>query len=376
MAVGAGIGLLFPEFGQSLAPIGRVFLKLIQSVIAPVLFGSLVAGIARGSGLGRLGGRAVLLFEIATTIALLLGWGIVWLTEPGVGVALQAEPVKAAVPVGFGQVLENIFPTSIFDAMAKGSVLQIVIFCLLVGTAARGQERFVRFAESVAAVSFEYIRYVMMLAPFGVAASMAATVGAGGFAVIKGLSYFALVAWVAQGIFVGVIAVGLWWARVPLLGFARAVKEPFLIALGTTSSAAALPKAMEAMERYGVPRQVVSLTLPLGLSFNLCGSTIHLAMATLFVAQAAGVPLSMGQQLLILATLKLTSKGVAGIPRANFVILSSLFTGFGLPLEGLAMLLGVDAVIDMIRTGVNVLGNCAATAVLGRVDAGEQPGRG
>ena len=196
MAAGAGIGLLLPEFGQSLAPIGRVFLKLIQSVIAPVLFGSLVAGIARGSGIGRLGGRAVLLFEIATTIALLLGWGIVWLTEPGAGVALHAEPVKAAIPVGFGQVLENIFPTSIFDAMAKGGVLQIVIFCSLVGMAAQGQEQFV--------------------APFGVAASMAATVGAGGFAIIKGCSCFALMAWMVQGIFVGVIALGLWWAKVPL----------------------------------------------------------------------------------------------------------------------------------------------------------------
>jgi proton glutamate symport protein len=368
MAVGAAIGLLWPEFGQSLAPVGRIFLKLIQSVIAPVLFGSLVAGFGRGSGIGKLGLRAVVLFEIATTVALLLGWGIVWWTAPGVGVALQAEPVKAAAAIGFGQVLENIFPTSIFDAMARGSVLQIVIFCIVIGSAARGQERFIRFAESVAAVSFEYIRYVMMLAPFGVAASMASTVGAGGFSVIKGLSYFALVAWAGQGLFLGLMALGLWWARVPLVRFAVAVKEPFLIALGTTSSAAALPKAMEAMEGYGVRREVVSLTLPLGLSFNLCGSTIHLAMATLFVAQAAGVDLSLGQQVLILATLKLTSKGVAGIPRANFVILSSLFTGFGLPLEGLAMLLGVDAVIDMIRTGVNVLGNCAATAVLGRVE--------
>ncbi len=367
MAVGAAVGLAWPEFGQSLAPVGRTFLKLIQSVIAPVLFGSLVAGCARGSGIGRLGGGAVVLFEIATSIALLLGWGMVWWLEPGAGVTLRAEPVAAAAPVGFGQVLVNLVPSSIFDAMAKGNVLQIVIFSVMVGVAAQGQERFVRFAESVAAVSYEYIRYVMLLAPAGVAASMAATVGAGGFSVIQGLSYFALVAWAAQGLFVGVIALGLWWARVPLGKFAVAVREPFLIALGTTSSAAALPKAMEAMEGFGVRREVVSLALPLGLSFNLCGSTIHLAMATLFVAQAAGIELSFGQQVMILATLKLTSKGVAGIPRANFVILSSLFAGFGLPLEGLAMLLGVDAVIDMIRTGVNVLGNCAATAILGNV---------
>jgi proton glutamate symport protein len=365
MVVGAAVGLVWPEFGRSLAPVGRIFLTLIQSVIAPVLFGSLVAGCARGSGIGRLGGRAVVLFEIATTLALLLGWGIVWWLAPGAGVTLDALPVAPAAPVGFGQVLVNLFPTSIFEAMAKGNVLQIVIFSVLIGLAAQGQERFIRFAESVAAVSYEYIRYVMLLAPAGVAASMASTVGAGGFSVIQGLSYFALVAWLAQGIFVGVIVLGLWWSRVPLVRFAVAVREPFLIALGTTSSAAALPKAMEAMERFGVTRPVVSLALPLGLSFNLCGSTIHLAMATLFVAQAAGIELSLSQQLMILATLKLTSKGVAGIPRANFVILSSLFTGFGLPLEGLAMLLGLDAVIDMIRTGVNVLGNCAATAILG-----------
>jgi proton glutamate symport protein len=163
-----------------------------------------------------------------------------------------------------------------------------------------------------------------------------------------------------------VIALGLWGAGVSVRRFAMAVREPFLLALGTTSSAAALPKSIEAMEAFGVRREVAGLALPLGLSFNLCGSTIHLAMATLFVAQAAGVALSPGEQVMILATLKLTSKGVAGIPRANFVILSSLFTAFGLPLEGLAMLLGIDAAIDMIRTGVNVLGNCAATAILDR----------
>jgi proton glutamate symport protein len=366
MAVGAGVGLIWPEFGQSLAPVGRMFLKLIQAVMAPVLFGALVAGCARGAGIGQLGGRAVVLFEIATSIGLLLGWGMVWWFEPGVGVALRSAPVAAAPAANFGEVVANLFPASIFEAMAKGNVLQIVLFSVMVGVAAQGQERFIRFAESVAAVAYAFIRYVMLLAPAGVAASMAATVGAGGFAVIQGLSYFALLAWAAQGLFAGVIALGLWGAGVSVRRFAVAVREPFLLALGTTSSAAALPKAMEAMEGFGVRREVVSLTLPLGLSFNLCGSTIHLAMATLFVAQAAGIALSPGQQGMILATLKLTSKGVAGIPRANFVILSSLFTAFGLPLEGLAMLLGIDAVIDMIRTGVNILGNCAATAILDR----------
>jgi proton glutamate symport protein len=366
MAVGAAVGLVWPEFGRSLAPVGRIFLKLIQVVVAPVLFGALVAGCGRGAGVGRLGGRAVLLFEVATSIALLLGWCAAWWFEPGVGVALRATPVAAAPAANFGEVVANLFPASIFDAMAKGNVLQIVLFSVLVGVAAQGQERFIRFAESVAAVAYAFIRYVMLLAPAGVAASMAATVGAGGFAVIQGLSYFALLAWAAQGLFAGVIALGLWGAGVSVRRFALAVREPFLLALGTTSSAAALPKSIEAMEAFGVRREVAGLALPLGLSFNLCGSTIHLAMATLFVAQAAGVALSPGQQVMILATLKLTSKGVAGIPRANFVILSSLFTAFGLPLEGLAMLLGIDAVIDMIRTAVNVLGNCAATAILDR----------
>ena len=380
MAAGALAGWLYPGVAPFAEPVARSFLRLIQSVIAPVLVTTLVASFARGgrlSDLGRVGLKSLAWFEGSTTFALLLGWAMMSWFRPGDGVGLQGS-VSAAVPPDFGRVVENMFPSSVFDAMARGDVLQLVLFSIALGVscAAAGAkaEPLVRFCESVSAVAFQYTRYVMHLAAIGVSAAVAATVARSGIDVLVALGRFVLLAWATQALFLllGVL-LPLILFRVNTGDFWRHAREPFLIAFGTTSSAAALPSAMGRMQHFGLPKPLLGLTLPLGLSFNLCGSTIHLVMATFFVAQAANVPLTLGQQLMILLTLKLTSKGVAGIPRANFVILTSLFPAYALPLEGLAALLGIDAAIDPVRTGVNVLANCAGPVAIARWE-GWRPG--
>ena len=287
---------------------------------------------------------------------------------------LEATGVDAALPQAqpsLSAILEHVFPSSIIDAMARGDVLQIVVFSFLFGIAcaAIGAKAapVVAFAESLAEVMFRYTKYVMYLAPVGVGAAMAVTVGSKGFAVLFGLGKLILTMYVAQAIFVvfvlgTVIAI----AGIPLGRFARAAREPFLIAFSTSSSEAALPRALENMERFGVPKHIVSFVLPAGYSFNLDGTTLYLSLASVFVAQAAGIDLSVGQQVIMMLTLMLTSKGVAGVPRAALVILAGTLATFNLPMEGAAVLLGIDALMDMARTSVNVLGNCLAAAVVAR----------
>ena len=385
MAAAAGIALGFaaPEVGRQLTPVSDVFLRLIRAIIAPLLFSVLVravAGAGEARNLGRIGVRAIIVFEVLTTIALLLGWlaGVWW--RPGEGVALPLEAVvPAAAPVAFVTVLTNAFPTSIFDAMARGDVLQIVVFSLLFGFAALkvGEKArpLLSFVEALAEISFRFTRIVMLLAPAAIFAAMASAIGGGGLNALSGLARFAGVAWAGQAFFLIVVLGGaLALARVPLSRFAAHAREPFLVAFATTSSAAALPQTLANLERLGVPRSILGVVAPLSLSLNLCGSTLHLALATLFVAQAAGVDLTLQQQLLILLTLKITSKGVAGIPRGNFVVLAALFPTFGLPLEGLALLLGIDALIDPVRTSVNVLGHCASPALVARWEGAQLEG--
>ncbi|HOK46833.1 MAG TPA: cation:dicarboxylase symporter family transporter, partial [Bryobacteraceae bacterium] len=250
-------------------------------------------------------------------------------------------------------------------------VLQIVVFALLFGAACAAvgskAQRVVDFCGSLSEVMFQYTRYVMYLAPFGVGAAMAVTVGGKGFSVLVGLGKLVLTMYAAQIIFVvGVLGPVMMILRIPVRRFVRAAREPFLIAFSTASSEAALPRALENMERFGVPKHIVAFVIPTGYSFNLDGSTLYLSLAAVFVAQAAGVELSLSQQLLMMLTLMLTSKGVAGVPRASLVILAGTLATFHLPLEGAAVLLGIDAVMDMARTSVNVLGNCLATAVVGK----------
>src|SRR5712691_11053891 len=376
LVAGIAFGAAFPAVALKLKLLGTIFLRLIKSIIAPLTFATLVCGIA-GTGsvktMGRIGGKAILYFEIVTTAALFVGLVAVNLVKPGVGVELHkgAAPGLPQANPGFAQILEHTFPTSIFDAMARGEVLQIVVFSILFGTAcaAIGAKSgpIVAFCESLTEVMFRYTNYVMLFAPFGVFGAMAATVGDKGIAVLVNLGKLVLTLYGALIFFVVVVLGTVTFiARIPLKRFIGHVREPFMIAFSTTSSEAALPGALENMERFGVPKHIVALVLPAGYSFNLDGSTLYLSLASVFVAQAAGVHLSFGTQLLMLITLMLTSKGVAGVPRASLVILAGTLATFGLPIEGVAVILGVDTLMDMARTSVNLLGNCLATAVVAR----------
>ena len=377
MAAGVAIGVFAPGIGRQLGPISTIFLRLIRSIIAPLIFGTLVYGIAGGGDvkrMGRIGLKAIVYFEIVTTFALFLGLAAVNLVRPGEGMKLAQTSAEAALPAerpGAGAIIEHVFPASIIDAMARGDVLEIVVFAFLFGAACAAigakARPVVAFCESLAEVMFRYTRYVMYLAPFGVGAAIAVTVSNKGFAVLYGLGKLILTMYAAQVIFlVGVLGAVVLLVRIPLRKFYHAVREPFLIAFSTASSEAALPVALENMEEFGVPKHIVAFVIPAGYSFNLDGSTLYLSLASVFVAQAAGVHLTFGQQLLMMLTLMLTSKGVAGVPRAALVILAGTLSTFHLPMEGVAVLLGIDALMDMARTSVNVVGNCLASAVVAR----------
>jgi proton glutamate symport protein len=376
MAAGVLLGVFAPGFAKELGPVSAVFLRLIRSIVALLIFATLVAGIAGSGGsknMGRIGAKAILYFEIVTTLALFLGLAAVNLVKPGLGVPIAqtaADKIPQATTTA-GSFVEHIVPVSLIDAMARNDVLQVVVFAFLFGAAcaAVGAKAapVVAFCGSLAEVMFQYTKYVMYLAPFGVGAAIAVTVGSKGIGVLFGLSKLILTMYGAAVLCVLLI---LWPAiplfRIPAGKFYRAIREPVMIAFSTASSEAALPLALENMERFGVPKHIVGFVIPTGYSFNLVGSTLYLSLASVFVAQAAGVHLSLGEQLLMMLTLMLTSKGVAGIPRAALVILSGTLTTFHLPLEGAAVLLGVDALLDMARTAINVLGNCLASAVVAR----------
>jgi len=377
MAAGVALGVAAPGVAQQLAPVSNIFLRLIRSIIAPLLFSTLVVGIAGGGDMkqmGRIGGKAILYFEIVTTLALFLGLAAVNLVRPGEGVNIARTAAEAAVPAGpasFSTIVEHIFPTSILDALARNDALQIVVFAFLFGAAcaAIGVKAgpVVAFCGSLAEVMFRFTRYVMYLAPVGVGAAIAVTVGSKGVAVLFGLSKLVATMYAASVLCILLVLFpGLVLFRIPLGKFYRAVREPFLIGFSTASSEAALPLALENMEQFGVPKHIVGFVIPAGYSFNLVGTALYLSLASIFVAQAAGLNLSLGDQLLMMLTLMLTSKGVAGVPRSALVILAGTLATFHLPMEGIAVLLGVDALLDMARTSINVLGNCLASAIVAR----------
>ncbi len=379
LVLGVLIGHLWPELGVAIKPLADAFLRLIKMIVAPLLFSTLVVGIA-GTGdmksMGRIGLKAIIYFEIATTLALFLGLGLVNWIRPGAGVSLQVADTSQAQAMAGAQkgtwdIFLHLFPTSITDAMARNDVLQVVVFASFFGIALaavgpKGRP-VLDLMESVAQVMFRVTKYVMFFAPIGVMAAIAATVGGEGPGILRTLALLVGTMYLGLALFVLIVIVGAaLLIRIPVGAFFRTVREPFLIAFTTASSEAALPKALEAMERFGVPRNVVGFVLPTGYSFNLDGSTLYLSIASIFAAQLAGIELSFGTQMAMMLTLMLTSKGVAGVPRAALVVLMGTLTSFGLPLEAGAILLGVDQLLDMGRTSVNVLGNCMATAVVAR----------
>jgi proton glutamate symport protein len=389
LILGIVLGYVFPSsdaggthvmgFAEHLRPLSTVFLRMIKMIIAPLLFSTLVIGIA-GTGdmkaMGRIAVKALVFFEAATTVALFLGLGLVNFFKPGAGLSLPAENAAAVAAIAVRpqtgwDILIHLFPTSIFDAMATGDILQVVVFSIFfgIGLAAVGKrgQPVLDFLDGVAHVMFKFTGYVMMFAPMGVTAAIAATVGARGLGILMTLGKLVLLMYGGLLVFIVVV----FWitcrlVRVPFLHFLRASREPSLIAFTTASSEAALPKALELMERFGAPKSIVSLVLPTGYSFNLIGTTLYLSLCSVFVAQLFGVSMSFDRQLVMMLTLMLTSKGVAGVPRAALVVLLATLTSFNLPVEGAAILLGIDQIMDMGRTGVNVMGNCLATVVVAR----------
>jgi proton glutamate symport protein len=380
IVAGGLIGWLFPVPSQSLQFLSDIFLHLIKCIVVPLIFSTLIVGIAGHAGdlkaVGRLAFKSIIYFEIVTTAALFIGLGAVNLIQPGAGIQLNATAETgqqlAANKITFAGVVEHLAPQSFFDAAARNDVLQVVIFAILFGIAVtRVQEKsrhtMLAFCESLSEVMFKFTAIVMWFAPLGVGAAVAFTIGKNGFEVVLALGKLVFTLYGALFVFVLVVLVPIMLlARIPVFGFIKAVHEPAMLAFSTASSEAALPDALRRMERFGVPRRIVSFVLPTGYSFNLDGSTLYLAVAAIFVAQAAGVHLTLTQQLPILFTLMLTSKGVAAVPRASLVILSGTLVTFGLPLEGVAVILGVDAFLDMARTSINLVGNCLASAVMAR----------
>jgi Na+/H+-dicarboxylate symporter len=321
-----------------------------------------------------MGLRAMIYFEVVTTLALLIGLFSVNIMKPGVGLTLPAAtgaPPVSATAQTWDQILLHMVPTSIIEAMATGDVLQIVVFSMVfaigLGMVGEKGKPMLAWCESLTEAMFKVTNIVMLYAPFGVGAAMAYTIGQSGLGVLWNLGYLVFTLYVALFVFFGAVLLPVMLMfRIPVMGFLKAIKEPALIAFSTTSSEAALPRAMECVEAFGVPRRIVSFILPLGYSFNLDGSTLYLSLAAVFVAQAAGVELTVGQQITMLLTLMLTSKGVAGVPRASLVILAATLASYNLPLEGVTLILGVDAIMDMGRTMTNVIGNCLASVVVAK----------
>jgi len=361
------------DVAEGLKPFSTIFIRMIKSIVAPLIFSSLVDDLKQ---VGRLAFRSILYFEVVTTVALFIGLAAAHIGKPGVGVALiaSAEDGKqfASSQTTLAGVLEHTVPASIVDAMAKNETLQIVFFSALFAMAltqvkGRPKEVMLEVCESLAQVMFKFTGLVMKYAPIGIAAALGVTIGKNGLGVLFNLGKLVLTLYLALIVFVLVTLVPIAMiAKINLRKFWHWTREPWLLAFTTASSEAALPLALENMEKYGVPRRIVSFVLPTGYSFNLDGSTLYLAVASIFVAQAAGIDLPLTTQLLMMLTLMLTSKGVAAVPRASLVILSGTLTQFGLPLEGIAVILGVDAFMDMARTSINLLGNCLASAVMAR----------
>jgi proton glutamate symport protein len=379
IVAGGAFGYLFPDAATELRILSTIFIRLIRTIVAPLLFATLVVGIAAHGDLrqvGRMGVKALVYFEIVTTLALLIGWAAITISHAGVGITLPpplpGEQTPAPAAQTWQDIILHVFPENIAKAVADGEVLQVVVFSVIFGVALAlvpepRRRPMLALAESLAETMFRFTNIVMLFAPVGVGAAIAYTVGHLGIGILINLVTLLATMYAAVIVFVaGVLLPIALMARVPIRRFLAAVAEPTSIAFATASSEAALPRAMENMEALGVPRRIVAFVIPTGYSFNLDGSTLYLSLAAIFVAQAAGVQMPLGQQFLLLLTLMLTSKGVAGVPRAALVILLGTVSSFNLPVEPVFIILGIDALMDMARTATNVLGNCLATVVIAR----------
>lgn len=379
LILGVIFGYLFPNYGQALKPVGDIFIRMIKMIVVPLIFSSLIMGIA-GTGdfkkLGRLGAKAILWFEVATTIALFVGIAVVNILQPGVGVPITAGDAGAAATaakksVDMAQMLINIVPTNVVDAAARGDMLQIILFSCFFGVAAAAMgekgKPVVNLSISVAEIMFKFTEYVMKLAPIGVFGSIAYTVGKFGLVMLIPLAkligslYFALIVFILIiALFASIVT------KVNFFHLLRAIKEPVLIAFSTAASEAALPIAMEKLEEFGVPKHIVTFVLPTGYTFNLDGSTLYSALAVVFIAQVYGIHFPIETQLLMVLTLMLSTKGIAAVPGASLIVIAGTAAAFGLPVEGIAIILGVDRVLDMARTACNVIGNCFAAVIVAR----------
>jgi proton glutamate symport protein len=378
MLIGAEIGHDLPEVGSHLKIGGQIFLKLIKAIIAPLLFATLAFGIASHSNLKQIGSMAwksILYFEIVTTLALFIGLICINISKPGTHIQIPASSTIEKIEVKsqtWEDIILHIFPENIAKSIAEGQILQIVIFSIIFGVAlALVKEKLrlpmLNFLESLSETMFKFTNIVMYLAPFAVGASIAYTVSQLGIGILVNLFHLLATLYIALIVFILLVFIPIAIiCKIPILKFAKAISEPVSLAFATTSSEAALPKAMEAMEGFGVPRKIIAFVMPMGYSFNLDGTTVYLSLASVFVAQVAGIELSWEKQLLMVFTLMLTSKGIAGIPRASLVVLMGTAAAFGLPTEPIFIILGIDELMDMARTSVNVIGNCLATVVIAK----------
>ncbi len=380
MVAGAEIGFDAPAFAVQLQVFSDIFLRLIKTIVAPLILATLITGIAGHGDLksvGRMGIKSLIYFEVLTTLALVIGLIAINLSKAGVGLVLPAvaagtDTLAKVAPTTWDGFLLHVFPENLAKSIADGQILQVAVFGVFFGIAlatvgAAKRAPIMAFTESLSEVMFKFTNVVMYFAPLGVGAAMAFTVGHMGLGVLVNLGKLLLTLYAALAAFAVLVLLPVALiAGVPVIRFLKAVAEPASIAFATATSEAALPRAMESMEALGVPRRIVSFVIPAGYSFNLDGSTLYLALASVFVAQAAGIHLSWGKQLLMMLTLVLTSKGVAGVPRATLVVLLATASTFGLPTAPIAMILGIDALMDMARTMTNVVGNCLASAVIAR----------
>lgn len=385
LVLGVVVGHFAPDFAVKMRPFATIFLRMVKMIIAPLLFATLVVGISGhddAKSLGKIGLKTIVYFEIVTTLALIIGLTMANFFKPGVGFVngssvhalhMQEVGLMAAshAHTSVSQMVTDIFPTSIVDAMAQGNLLQIVVFSIFFALAicavGKKAQPVLDLLNSVSQIMFKFTEYVMYFAPLGIFGAIAATVGANGLTVLK--SYFKVIGALYAALAVFVLLVLIIACKIVKISFRnllRALQEPALLAFTTASSEAAFPKAMEIMERFGVPKKIVGFVMPTGYTFNLDGSTLYLAMGVIFSSQIVGINLDLNQQLIIMLALMLTSKGIAGVPRVSLIVLAGTLASFNIPILGVAILLGIDQILDMGRTTVNLIGNCVATVVIAR----------